>query len=106
MWEPVCERGENKFTARVYIVLRGLVEFIPIARFSVKEHCARVEGRAIARHPHGRTAHAVRCATVKVSAESADAVASNVFRGVDGKNRDFRSSTPDLYECGLGRFAL
>ena len=59
--------------------IRGLALFIPIARFSAKEHGARVDGRATARHPHGRTAHAVRCATVKVSAESAGAVASNVF---------------------------
>jgi hypothetical protein len=38
-----------------------------------------VDGRATARHLHGRTAHTVRCATVEVSADSAGAVASNVF---------------------------
>ena len=38
-----------------------------------------MDGRATARHLHGRTAHTVRCATVKVSAESAGAVASTVF---------------------------
>ena len=42
---------------------------------------ARVDGRATARHLHGMIERAVRCHTVKVSAESAGAVgvASNVF---------------------------
>jgi hypothetical protein len=44
-----------------------------------EEHRARVDGQATARHLHGRTAHTVRCATVNVSAESAGAVAGNVF---------------------------
>ena len=51
----------------------------PSYKFTSTEHRARVDGRATARHLHGRTAHTVRCATVKVSAESAGAVASNVF---------------------------
>ena len=38
-----------------------------------------MDGRATARRLHGRTAHTVRCATVKVSSESAGAVASNMF---------------------------
>ena len=41
-------------------------------------HRARVDGRATARHLHGNIERAVRCVTVKVSAESAGAVASNV----------------------------
>ena len=44
-----------------------------------KEHRARVDGRATDRHLHGRAVHTVRCATVKVSAELAGVVASNVF---------------------------
>ena len=48
-------------------------------RFSAKEHRARVDGRATARHLHGTIERAVRGVTVKVSAESAGAVASNVF---------------------------
>ena len=35
------------------LCVRGLVEFVPIARFSAKEHGARVDGRATARHLHG-----------------------------------------------------
>ena len=45
----------------------------------MEEHRARVDGRATARHLHGTIERAVRCGTVKVSAESAGAVASNVF---------------------------
>ena len=56
---------------------RGLVEFVPITRS--EEHRARVDGRATARHLHGTIERAVRSGTVKVSAESAGAVASNVF---------------------------
>ena len=56
-----------------------IIPITQIADFAPKEHPARVDGRATARHLHGRTAHTVRCATVKVSAESAGAVASNVF---------------------------
>ena len=44
-----------------------------------QEHRARVDGRATARHLHGTIERAVRCLTVKVSAESAGAFASNVF---------------------------
>ena len=45
----------------------------------MEEHRARVDGRPTARHLHGIIERAVRCYTVKVSAESAGAVASNVF---------------------------
>ena len=69
-----CCAGSPSFRS-----VRGLAQFVPIARFSAKEHRARVDGRAAARHPHGRIEHAVRCATVKVSAESAGAVASTMF---------------------------
>ena len=58
---------------------RGLAQLIPITRFCAKEHRARVDGRATARHLHGMIERAVRCYAVKVSAESAGAVASNVF---------------------------
>ena len=51
-------------------MLRGLAQFVPIARFSAKEHRARVDGRATARHLHGIIERTVRCHTVKVSAES------------------------------------
>ena len=43
--------------------------------FPPREHRARVDGRATARHLHGIIERAVRCDTVKVSAESAGAVA-------------------------------
>jgi hypothetical protein len=59
--------------------LRGLAQFISITRFCAKEHRARVDGRATARHLHGKIERAARCLTVRVSAESAGAVASNVF---------------------------
>jgi hypothetical protein len=59
--------------------LRGLAQFIPITRFCAEEHRARVDGRATARHFHGTIERAVRCGTVKVSAESAGAVASTMF---------------------------
>ena len=58
--------------------VRGLALFVPMTRFCAKEHGARVDGRATARHLHGIIERAVRCYTVKVSAESAGAVASNV----------------------------
>ena len=62
-------------------LVRGLVEFVPITRsqFCAEEHRARVDGRATARHLHGEIERAARCLTMKVSAESAGAVASNVF---------------------------
>ena len=41
-----------------------------------KEHRSCVDGRATARHLHGKMERAVRCLTVKVPAESADAVTS------------------------------
>ena len=53
--------------------------FIPMTRFCAEEHRARVDGRATARHLHGKIERAARCLTMKVSAESAGAVASNVF---------------------------
>jgi hypothetical protein len=59
--------------------IRGLVEFVPMTRFCAKEHRARVDGRATARHLHGKIERAARCLTVKISVESAGAVASNVF---------------------------
>ena len=60
--------------------VRGLVDIVPPTRFSAEEHRARVDGLpATARHLHGTIERAVRCGTVKVSAESAGAVASNVF---------------------------
>ena len=59
----------------------GLVESVPITRFCAEEHRARVDGRATARHLHGNIERAVRCVTVKVSAESAGSVASTMFFG-------------------------
>ena len=56
-----------------------MVEFVPMTRFCAKEHRARVDGRATARHLLGMIERALRCHTVKVSAESSGAVASNVF---------------------------
>ena len=56
-------------------MVRGLAQFVPIARFCAEEHRARVDGRATARHLHGIIERAVRCDTVNVSAESAGAVA-------------------------------
>ena len=45
------------------------------ARIDAKEHRSCADGRPSTRHLHGRTARAARCATVKVPAESAGAVA-------------------------------
>ena len=56
-----------------------MVEILPGTRFSAEEHRARVDGRATTRHLHGNIERAVRCVTVKVSAESAGAVASTMF---------------------------
>ena len=42
--------------------------------FCAKEHRSCVDGRATTRHLHGTTERAARCGTVKVPAESADAV--------------------------------
>ena len=66
---------------RIYeaYTVRGLVEFVPITRFCAEEHRARVDGRATARHLNGTIERAVRSSTVKVSAESAGAVASTMF---------------------------
>ena len=75
--------------------LRGLAQFIPIARFSVKEHRARVDGRATARHLHGIIERAVRCDTVKVSAESAGAVASTMFLESLPTRQSGRLAQPD-----------
>ena len=45
------------------------------SNFFAGEHRSCVpDGRATTRHLHGRTERGARCATVKVSAESADAV--------------------------------
>ena len=59
------------------------------------EHRARVDGRATARHLHGIIARAVRCYTVKVSAESAGAVASNVFLRSLTTRQSGRLAQPD-----------
>ena len=75
--------------------LRGLAQFIPIARFSVEEHRARVDGRATARHLHGTIERAVRCGTVKVSAESAGAVASTMFLESLPTRQSGRLAQPD-----------
>ena len=40
---------------------------------------SRVDGRATTRHLHGTTERAARCGTVKVSAESFDAVSSEII---------------------------
>ena len=74
---------------------RGLVEFVPIARFSAKEHRARVDGRATARHLHGIIDRTVRCYTVKVSAESAGAVASTMFLESLPTRQSGRLAQPD-----------
>ena len=68
---------------------------IPITRDSAPEHRARVDGRATARHLHGTTERAVRCDTVKVSAESAGAVASNVFLESLTTRQSGRLARPD-----------
>ena len=75
----------------------GLVEFAPGTRFCAKEHRARVDGRATPRHLHGNIERAVRCVTVKVSAESAGAVsvASNVFFDNPTKSLTTRQSGAD-----------
>ena len=75
--------------------VRGLALFVPITRFSAKEHRARVDGRATARHLHGMIERAVRCYTVKVSAESAGAVASNVFLESLTTRQSGRLAQPD-----------
>ena len=84
--EPMSAENESTpryflflLTCKAYLTVRGLAQFVPIARFSAKEHRARVDGRATARHPHGIIERTVRCHTVKVSAESAGAVASTMF---------------------------
>ena len=73
----------------------GLVEFVPIARFSAKEHRARVDGRATARHLHGIIERTVRCYTAKVSAESAGAVASTMFLESLPTRQSGRLAQPD-----------
>ena len=78
MGSKLCH--QHLAVAPLYYSMSGsVVEFVPITRFSAEEHRARVDGRATARHLHGKIERAVRCVTVKVSAESAGAVASNVF---------------------------
>jgi hypothetical protein len=57
----------------------GGVLIYPLQAIQRQGSRARVDGRATARHLHGIIERAVRCDTVKVSAESAGAVASNVF---------------------------
>ena len=75
--------------------VRGLVEFVPVARFSAKEHRARVDGRATARHLHGIIERTVRCYTAKVSAESAGAVASTMFLESLPTRQSGRLAQPD-----------
>ena len=72
----LCDSECNFVQRRLHVT--GLAQFIPITRFCAKEHRAREDGRATARHLHGKIERAARCLTVKVSAESAGAVASNV----------------------------
>ena len=69
----LCDSECNFVQRRLHVT--GLAQFIPITRFCAEEHRARVDGRATDRHLHGKIE---RCLTVKVSAESAGAVASNV----------------------------
>ena len=76
-------------------IVGGLAQFVPIARFCAEEHRARVDGRATARHPHGNTERAVRCVTVKVSAESAGAVASTMFLESLPTRQSGRLAQPD-----------
>ena len=76
-------------------IVRGLVEFVPVARFSAKEHRARVDGRATARHLHGIIERTVRCYTAKVSAESAGAVASTMFLESLPTRQSGRLAQPD-----------
>ena len=54
-----------------------------------------MDGRATARHLHGTLERAVRCGTVKVSAESAGAVASNVFLRSLTTRQSGRLAQPD-----------
>ena len=81
--------------AGVVLYVRGLAQFVPIARFSAKEHRARVDGRATVRHLHGIIERTVRCYTVKVSAESAGAVASTMFLESLPTRQSGRLAQPD-----------
>ena len=45
--------------AAYHASIRGLAQFIPITRFCADEHRARVDGRATARHFHGKIERAV-----------------------------------------------
>ena len=54
-----------------------------------------MDGRATARHLHGNIERAVRCVTVKVSAESAGTVASNVFLESLTTRQSGRLAQPD-----------
>ena len=74
---------------------RGLAQFIPITRFCAEEHRAHVDGRATARHLHGKKERAARCLTVKVSAESAGAVASTMFFQSLTNRQSRRLAQPD-----------
>ena len=87
-----CPRAWRDF--RPY-PLRGLAQFIPVTRFSAKEHRTRVDGRATARHLHGTIERALRCGTVKVSAESAGAVASAMFLESLPTRQSGRLAQPD-----------
>ena len=53
---------------------KGYERYYPPTNFFAEEHTTCVDGRATTRHLHGRVQLTVRYATVKVSAESADAV--------------------------------
>ena len=52
----------------------GFERYCPPTRIDAKEHRSCADGRASTRHLHGITERAARCDTVKVPAESADAV--------------------------------
>ena len=78
-----------------HMFLRGLAQLIPITRFCAEEHRARVDGRATARHLHGKIERAARCLTVKVTAESAGAVASTMFFQSLTTRQSCRLAQPD-----------
>ena len=56
--------------------LEGMALYIPVTRFSANEHRTPWDGRATTRDPHFLVQPTVHHATVRISAESAGAVAS------------------------------
>ena len=78
-------------TPMLYLRIGGY----PHRAICAKEHRARVDGRATARHLHGIIERTVRCYTAKVSAESAGAVASTMFLESLPTRQSGRLAQPD-----------